>query len=80
MSERHLNRKLAEHGVSYKNISDKIRKNLAEKLILQGNVNQANLAIYFGSADESAFAKAFKRWTGMGFKQYKENNQITTIK
>ena len=80
MSERHLNRKLAEHGVSYKTISDKIRKNLAEKLILQGNVNQANLAIYFGYADESAFAKAFKRWTGMGFKQYKENNQITTIK
>lgn len=73
ISERHLNRKLAEHNISYKQLSDQIRKNLAEKLIKQGNANQANLALYFGYADESAFAKAFKRWTGMGFREYKES-------
>lgn len=73
MSERHLNRKLAEHNVSYKHLSDQVRKNLAEKLIKQGSANQANLALYFGYADESAFAKAFKRWTGMGFREYKES-------
>lgn len=73
MSERHLNRKLAEQNTTYKTLSDEIRKAIAEKLIKQGNANQAHLALYFGYADESAFAKAFKRWTGVGFKQYKEN-------
>ncbi|WP_404340964.1 AraC family transcriptional regulator ligand-binding domain-containing protein [Pseudoalteromonas mariniglutinosa] len=72
ISERHLNRKLADQGYSYKTLSDEIRKNLAEKLIKQGSANQAHLALYFGYADESAFAKAFRRWTGLGFKEYKQ--------
>ena len=72
VSERHLNRKLAEKGYSFKKLSDEVRCELAKKLIRQGRANQAHLALYFGYVDESAFAKAFKRWTGVGFKEYKK--------
>lgn len=75
MSERHLNRKLAANSYTFKQLSDEVRAELAKKLIKQGSANQAHLALYFGYADESAFAKAFKRWTGSGFKEYKNKHK-----
>ncbi len=75
MSERHLTRKLSEVGSGFKTLSDEIKKRRALELIREGGSSQGNLADYFGYADESAFAKAFKRWTGLGFREYKEAQQ-----
>jgi AraC-like DNA-binding protein len=49
-----------------------IRKQHALNQIQKPEVTQASLAQYLGYNDESAFAKAFKRWTGIGFRAYRE--------
>ena len=70
ISERQLNRRLAECGHSFKTLSDQVKKAHAMQLIKQGPISQAALAFCLGYADESAFAKAFKRWMGMGLRAY----------
>ena len=74
MSERTLSRKLLAEGLSYKSIASDIRKQHALEQVTKPGTTQAGLADYLGYHDESAFAKAFKRWTGMGFRQYRQHH------
>lgn len=64
MSGRHLVRKLNEEGTSFKLLRETLLRDLAEQG-LRGNASTAELAEQLGFSDESAFAKAFKRWTGV---------------
>ncbi|WJG10279.1 AraC family transcriptional regulator [Aliiglaciecola sp. LCG003] len=74
ISERTLSRKLLAEGLSYQSISHDIRKQHALEQVTKPGTTQAGLADYLGYHDESAFAKAFKRWTGMGFRQYRQHH------
>lgn len=71
VSERTLQRRLSDLNVNYQILSQDIRKQHALAQITKPNITQASLAEYLGYSDESAFAKAFKRWTGMGFREYR---------
>lgn len=71
ISARHLNRKLADEGLSFKDLSEQVKKHCAIELVQQGKLTQAGLAEHLGYADESAFAKAFRRWTGMGIREFR---------
>ncbi len=71
MSERTLSRKLTALNSSYQDISQNIRKQQAMLQVVESDTTQATLAEYLGYSDESAFAKAFKRWTGMSFREYR---------
>lgn len=64
MSGRTLRRKLAEEGTSYQRELDAVRQKLAEDYFRRGGVSVTELALGLGFADSSAFAKAFRRWTG----------------
>lgn len=72
VSERTLTRKLDKAGISYQSLSQDIRKQHALDQICVPKVTQASLAEYLGYSDENAFAKAFKRWTGLGFRAYRK--------
>lgn len=72
VSERTLLRRLQETETNYSNIAQNIRKQHALSQIQKPGVTQESLAQYLGYNDASAFAKAFKRWTGLGFRAYKE--------
>ena len=74
VSERTLSRKLSLEGLSYQSIAHKVRKKHALEQVVKPGTTQAALADYLGYHDESAFAKAFKRWTGMGFRQYRQHH------
>ncbi|GAA5132846.1 AraC family transcriptional regulator [Alloalcanivorax gelatiniphagus] len=63
ISGRHLIRKLAEEGTSFKLLRDTLLRERAEQALRQGR-RVADLAGELGFSDESAFTKAFKRWTG----------------
>lgn len=63
MSGRHLIRKLADEGTSFKLLRDTLLRERAEQGLRDGR-RVAELAEELGFSDESAFAKAFKRWTG----------------
>lgn len=71
MSGRHLIRLLADECMSFKQIRDRELLRLAQQT-LQQEVRIGDVALQLGFSDESAFAKAFRRWTGMSPGQYRD--------
>jgi AraC-like DNA-binding protein len=65
MSERSLHRRLRGLGQSYQVTVDVFRREEAERLLLEGRVDMGEISHRLGFADQSAFSRAFKRWTGL---------------
>ncbi len=60
-----LQRQLGAEGATYRSILDATRQELAERYLKAGEYTLAQIAFLVGFADQSNFARAFKRWTGM---------------
>jgi AraC-like DNA-binding protein len=66
MSGRTLQRRLADEGATYQSLVDDARRKLSVRLLGQdGDVTLSEVAFMTGFADQSAFTRAFKRWTGV---------------
>lgn len=64
LSGRHLNRRLAEEGTSFKLLRDaSLHAVAAERL--RGPMRVRDIAEDLGFSDEGAFTRAFRRWTGL---------------
>lgn len=59
-----LQRQLSAEGTSYREILESTRRALAERYLASGDYSQVQVAFMTGFADQSNFARAFKRWTG----------------
>ncbi len=75
MSSRTMRRKLAEDGTSYQKELDAVRHKLAREYFLRGGNSVTEVSLLLGYADSSAFAKAFRRWTGLSPKAFQEQVQ-----
>ena len=64
ISERTLHRRLAERGLSFKEQVDATRRELAETMLRKSDYTLADVAFLTGFSEQSAFQRAFKRWTG----------------
>lgn len=65
MSGRTLQRRLADQEATYQSLVDDARRKLAVRLLGQdGDATLSEVAFMTGFADQSAFTRAFKRWTG----------------
>ena len=62
MSERTLQRRLADEGLSFQKLVDEARRELAEGLLVQSDYSLAEVAFLTGFSEQSAFNRAFKRW------------------
>ncbi|WP_346839647.1 AraC family transcriptional regulator ligand-binding domain-containing protein [Microbulbifer sp. SAOS-129_SWC] len=71
ISPRHLGRKLGEENASFRNIQDEVRSHYARQWLRRGDQNNAEIAAALGYCDESAFGKAFRRWTGCSPRSFK---------
>ena len=60
-----LQRQLSAEGTSYRDILESTRRALAERYLADGEYSQVQVAFMTGFADQSNFARAFKRWTGV---------------
>lgn len=64
MSVRSLHRRLAEDGLTFQLLTEGTRRELAEGLLQQERYSIAEVAYLTGFSEQSAFNRAFKRWTG----------------
>lgn len=64
MSERTLHRQLADHGETFQAITTAARRDAAQSLLTTTGHGLADVAFLTGFADQTAFTRAFKRWTG----------------
>jgi len=60
-----LQRQLSAEGTSYRDILESTRRDLAEAYLQDENHSHSQIAFLLGFSDQSNFARAFKRWTGM---------------
>lgn len=72
INPRTLQRRLSEQGQSFKGLLDEVRKGLALTYIAQPFIDLAELAYLLGFSDQSAFQRAFKKWTGTSPRKYKQ--------
>jgi AraC-like DNA-binding protein len=64
MSARTLQRRLADEGVSFAQLTDGVRRELALRYVKDPARQLAEVAFMLGYTEISAFFHAFKRWTG----------------
>jgi AraC-like DNA-binding protein len=65
MSERTLRRHLREAGTGFRELLDDVRRERALLLADEGGRSATEIAVMVGFEDAAAFARAFKRWTGV---------------
>lgn len=64
MSSRTLARRLSKHGVTYRELLNDLRHQLALRYLKDGWHRNSQIAYLLGFSEISAFNHAFKRWTG----------------
>lgn len=64
LGARSLQRRLSDHAVSFQSLTEETRRELAEGLLADDGHSLAEIAFLTGFSEQSAFTRAFKRWTG----------------
>lgn len=75
VSVRTFQRRLADEDVSTTQLVDALRETQARELVASGSSSLSEIAFFLGFAEQSAFSRVFKRWTGQaprGFKQSRD--------
>ncbi|MCA0318920.1 MAG: AraC family transcriptional regulator [Proteobacteria bacterium] len=65
MSERSLQRRIAEHGASYRGLLDEARQELGRHLLADGRNRIDEIAFLLGFQDTGSFYRAFRGWEGV---------------
>ncbi|RYE79511.1 MAG: AraC family transcriptional regulator, partial [Myxococcales bacterium] len=78
LSPRTFQRRLAKDGTSFRALLDEVREQLAEELLLTGDLPVAEVAPRLGYVEVTSFSQAFRRWKGVGPREWR--NQIRLAK
>jgi len=63
-STRTLQRRLADRGMSWQQLLDRTREQLARQYLRDPGLSLAEIGLLLGYSEQSAFTRAFRRWTG----------------
>jgi AraC-like DNA-binding protein len=77
MSRRTLQRKLAEVDLTYQKLVDDTRRDLAMRHLEDPRHSITDVTFLLGFSQQSAFTRAFKRWTGMSPSEYRAKRSVT---
>lgn len=72
MSERTLQRRLAEEGTNFTKLVDDTRRELAHQYLSKGELSLKKMSFQLGFSEPSAFCRACKRWFGRSPKQLQQ--------
>jgi AraC-like DNA-binding protein len=75
VSLRTLQRRLTEHGTSFQDEVDTVRRELAFQYLKDANLGVSQVAFLLGYSELSTFDRAFKRWTGMTPRIWREGTE-----
>jgi AraC-like DNA-binding protein len=64
LSSRTLSRRLAEAGLTFRQVLETLRQDLAQHYLADPALPLAEIAFLLGFSDQSSFGTAFRRWTG----------------
>jgi AraC-like DNA-binding protein len=71
LSERTLQRRLADEGNSYQQLLNDTRRQLAERHLRDGRLAATEIALLLGYSESSVFFRAFRQWTGLTPGEYR---------
>jgi AraC-like DNA-binding protein len=71
LSQRSLQRKLREIGLTYQNVLDETRHELARRYLDDPGKSVTEITFLLGFSEQSAFTRAFRRWSGMAPTSYR---------
>ncbi len=74
MSNRTLTRRLSEDGVTFRDLIKKTQEGVSKNLLRNSTRSIAEIAFETGFSEQSAFNRAFKRWTGLSPGEYRKTN------
>lgn len=72
MSEQTLRRKLSAEGISYQQIKDNLRQDIANKLLRNAALNISDISRMLNFSEPRAFTRAYKQWSGVTPKEYRQ--------
>ena len=72
LSKRTLARRMSELGTTLKAELDQLRATQAKSALLNGDLSVAQVGASVGYPEPSVFTRAFRRWTGLSPRQYRE--------
>lgn len=75
MSPRNLQHKLDLLGTCYQDILDQTRQDLAIQYMANRHTSISEITYLLGFSDTSNFARAFKRWTGMAPRDFRDSGR-----
>lgn len=75
LSARSLSRRLEEAGLGFRALWDDTRLHLARTYLRDPRLTLAEIAQLLGYSEQSAFTRAFRRWTGEGPKAWRRRNR-----
>ncbi|MFQ6538059.1 MULTISPECIES: AraC family transcriptional regulator [Aphanothece] len=74
LSVRTLQRNLSKQGLSYSRLVDRVRYQQAVSFMQNQDIPLIEVAYSLGYSDPANFSHAFKRWTGVAPRQYRQLN------
>lgn len=79
VSVRTLQASLSKEGLRFSDILEQQRVEQAKVYLQEGHLSLDDIAAYLGYAEQSSFGRAFKRWTGVTPRQYRQQspNSVT---
>jgi AraC-like DNA-binding protein len=75
MSRRTLQRKLADAETTYQQLVDGTRRDLALRYVEDPRYSITDITFMVGFSEQSAFTRAFRRWTGVSPSEYRRRTR-----
>lgn len=79
LSERTLHRRLAAEGYAFRQLDERVRRNLAERLLGDSTLGLDSIAQQLGYAEAASFSRAFKRWSGLSPDQWRRQRRTQPL-
>jgi AraC-like DNA-binding protein len=79
MSVRTLRRRLADHGASYRQITDELRRDVAINYLRDTDMTVEDIGYALGFSDAANFRQAFRRWTSMTPQQFRTTSAAPPV-